>query len=458
MKQEQLSILDSILSSETSIKNHIAKVKEIRELVDDFLIDEERQEINNKIKEKVQEEANIAVSKAGGWGAVYNATGTGKSKIAINRIRSVFLNNPDPRVLIVVPTEKLRDDNWRLEFQKWGMTSLWTKIDRCCYVSLNKIVDSNYDLVILDEGHNITDANSEFFFENNNHVSSCMVLSATKPTDREKLQILKRLNLNEVYSISVDEAIDLGLIAPYEIIVITMHLNDVDKYLPGTIKDPTLRTEKFQYSMLCRAAWHGNNNFAFFKRSQFIGNLKSKTETAKLILKHVIPQDKRTMIFCGSKDQAIELCQYRYFSKSTYTAPKEGVTTEAGMAKEVKKMQKVAKTMLEHQGDESLNKFRNEEINRISCVNALNEGHDLPMIDIAFMVQINGSIKDFIQRMGRALRFRPGYVGKFVILTVLSTVDEDWLKKVTKTLNQTKITYIELARLRNGIETIDFNN
>lgn len=459
MKLELLKTLDLILSSETSIKTHISKVKEIREQVGDFLEDNERQIINHRIKEKVQDEANDALSRANGWGAIYNATGTGKSKIAINRIRQVFLQTLDygPKVLIVVPTEKLRDDNWRLEFDKWGISSLWSKIERCCYVSLNKIHLERYDLVVLDEGHNITDANSEFFFENENNVRECMLLSATKPRDWEKLQILKRLNLNTVYSISVDEAVDLGLIAPYDITVVTMFLNETEKYIPGTQADPTLRTEKMQYGKLSRAAWYSGGKFTLIKRAQFIYNLRSKTETAKLLLQHVIPEGKRVMIFCGSKEQAIELCPNRYFSKSTYTAPKKELT-EAGEAKEIKKMQKVAKIMLEHQGDESLNRFRAEEIDRISCINALNEGHDVPMMDIGFLVQINGSDKDFIQRMGRVLRFRPGHIGKLIILVVKGTVDEDWFKKATKNLDQSRIRFVELGRLRLGLEIIDFNN
>ncbi len=43
----------------------------------------------NQIKAKYQAEANIAIDEAGGFGLIAKATGTGKSKIGVDRIGNV---------------------------------------------------------------------------------------------------------------------------------------------------------------------------------------------------------------------------------------------------------------------------------------------------------------------------------------------------------------------------------
>ena len=55
-------------------------------------------------------------------GIIAIATGTGKSKIAVDKIAEHQAINFDLRALIVVPTEKLRDENWKDEFYKWDQS------------------------------------------------------------------------------------------------------------------------------------------------------------------------------------------------------------------------------------------------------------------------------------------------------------------------------------------------
>ena len=145
-----------------------------------------------KTKNQVQEEAELALERNKGKGLVVMATGTGKSKIAINIAKKKY--KPDLKVLIIVPTEKLRDVNWKNEFDKWDCLSIYeNNVQRACYVSANKIHDQHFDIVILDEAHNITENNSEFFYQN--VIDSIIGLTATMPDSEIKLQLFKDLNL-----------------------------------------------------------------------------------------------------------------------------------------------------------------------------------------------------------------------------------------------------------------------
>lgn len=110
----------------------------------------------------IQQAAHKAWKDGGEWGLLAMATGTGKSKIAVEEIKTtcqpyikhILLGHKDPgrpRVFLVVPTKKLRDNNWEDEFKKWGGEIEYSYLNRYCYASINKVRNQIIDLVILDK-------------------------------------------------------------------------------------------------------------------------------------------------------------------------------------------------------------------------------------------------------------------------------------------------------------------
>ena len=423
MKQQLLETLDYILASDTSVRLHVDKIYEIRTQLNEFLTDEEVVSISNKIRSKVQLEANQAIESAHGFGSVIMATGTGKSKVAVNLATRKYAENKKSKGLLVVPTEKLRDENWKEEFVKWKALPIYeNNITRCCYASLDKFEGEEFDYVILDEGHNITEAKSIFFEQNT--VKSCILLTATKPKDFIKNNIISNLNLNVVYELSLDEAVKLGLVAPYDISVINITLNNIDKYIKAGSKTKVFyQTEKKRYEYLSSLCRRGSK-FPILNRMRFIYNLRSKTLAAKYILEHIIPKELRTLIFCGSIEQADQVCENRFHSKTD---------------------------------DKSYELFKKLLIDRMSCVNALNEGHNIPGLDCAFVIQLNSNELNLIQRIGRIVRYRPGHIAKIIILCVTDSVDKNWVEKATLNLNGVNIKSYELSHLKMGLETINFD-
>lgn len=420
----------------------------------------------DQIKAKYQAEANNAIDEAGGFGLVAMATGTGKSKIAVNKISNLVLKNNfiHTKILLVVPTEKLRDEGWKNEFEKWEAGAIWDRsVERTCYASLNTYEGEEYDLVILDECHNITENNAIFF--HNNTVHSCVGLTATVPKDLVKQGLLQKIlklevwnnsafswqtSIKPTYQVTLDEAVEAGLVAPYDITVITLSIDTTDKYIVGgNAQKHWMQTELERYTYLTRLVEFGTNPMNRINRMRFIYTLKSKTEAAKKILHHAIPQDLRTLIFCGSKIQADAVCEHRYYSKPTKPKP----TTKDY----ARKLVDYTNSLKNYQGNNSYNLFFEEKINRLSCCEALNEGENIPKIDIGFITQLNAQELDFVQRMGRVIRHREGHVGKIIILATEGTVDMDWVHKATSKLDKTKIRYISYNDLRTGKETINFN-
>ena len=334
--------LDALLKKHKSVLSCIDEVDNLK----GTLSGEELTKFVNTVRSIVQEEAKQAVIKNNG-GMIAMATGSGKSRVAVE-LAKYYINSVDKSLSLIVPTEKLRDENWKEEYSKWNADYLWTPTIRLCYASASKIQNKDFELAILDEGHNITELSSEFF--SNNKVERKVLLTATPPSDPIKKEILKSLGIKLVYEVTLDQAVRLGFVAPYKITVVSVALDNTTKNIPGGTKlKPFMTTESAAYAYHCKAIQQAmfdktpsgrkRHQFAILRRMQFIYKIPSKTEVIKFLLEKVIPQDDRSLIFCGSIEQAEAVCPDRYHSKS---------------------------------GDKAYNAFKAEEINRLSCVKAVN--------------------------------------------------------------------------------------
>jgi superfamily II DNA or RNA helicase len=379
-------------------------------------------------KSRVQQEARRAWEVGGKWGLLAMATGTGKSKIAIDVVTE--LSEPmfaEPRILLVVPTEKLRDDNWLDEFNKWGAGKWYKNLQRSCYVSITKYEFQNYDLVILDEAHNLTDRNSDFFQRNT--VKQVLALTATPPnskgseTDKAKALLFQQFRIKTDFEYTLDQAVASGLVAPFHINVVECTLDDTQKYIKaGNDKTRFYQTEAQRYKyvsdLILRlqiAKKEDVLKFKYMERMRVVQNSIAKTKIARAILDKYIPVGDRALIFCGSIKQSEELMgENVYHSKS---------------------------------GDAMLQLFQKEAITRLGCVEALNEGINVPNVDQGLIVQLNSSKKDLVQRIGRLIRKRPGHKALVWIIVAVDTVDKNWFAKAIEGFDESVITYIHAKNL-----------
>lgn len=411
--------LDALLKKNKSILSCIDEVENIK----GTLSGEDLTKFVNTVRGIVQEEAKQAVIKNNG-GMIAMATGSGKSRVAVE-LAKYYYDKVDSKFGLLVPTEKLRDENWQEEFFKWNAHDMWCNTERLCYASASKVINQFFELAILDEGHNITELSSAFFI--NNNVKRTVLLTATPPEDKVKKQILSDLDINLVYELTLDQAVRLGFVAPYKITVITVPLDATTKNIPGGTKvKPFMTTEA-----ACYAYWNkrvqacfgdqtpqgkSKMKFAILGRMQFIYKIPSKTQVIKFLLDKVIPEDARTIIFCGNIEQAEEVCPTYYHSKS---------------------------------GNVSYDAFKAEQINRLSCVKSLNEGHNFPGVDSGIIGQLNSKEKDLVQRIGRLIRYRPGHEAHLYIVVSESTQDEKWLENAVENLDQSKIEYVRFINFKN---------
>lgn len=383
------------------------------------------QALENKIR--VQKEGGEAWFNSNGIGALEWCTGVGKTKASLDildRCRGEWLQQYDSplQTIIITPTEEMRDIDWPEEFVRWNISQENVKI--VCYSSYAKQDLSKYDLIILDEYHKMTEKNLlKLQDATQNKRLMLLALSATLPSkikyeeDRGRIELMRSL-IPTVHKITVDEAVDLGLVANFEIFVLKFFLDAFNStVLAGSKVKPFKQTEKAAYSYLTknvqRSMYAKNPNFKFVaisKRMNFMYNLPSKLKLAKKILEKIQDENKRTVVFAGSIDQANELCgQHVYHSESSRDA---------------------------------LEKFQRKEISLLGAVKALNEGKNLTEPDQAIIVQVDSVDRNLVQRIGRIIRIRYNnmqFKARIIILVAANTVDETWYESAIKDFETSRI-------------------
>lgn len=402
----------------------------------------------NSIKDEIQREAHAIWVSSGRQGTIAAGTGFGKSRIPILEAKRMadagILTQPN-EILLVTPTEKLRDENWPNEFKDWGEEKLFNQhVEAICFASLKKYRNSGrrWKLIILDEIHRLTELSASAFKEDDedtlteflaeNIADAVIGLTATIPDhkrDPEKFRIIAQI-APVVFTYSLDQGVADGMIADYEIKVIECHLDALDKYIPGGTKDkPFLTTEFGHYTFLekkikkFRSLAHSTgiaSKAASFEklamlttmeRNRFIYGCRSKTLMAKRCIKAMRQQgpDKRRLIFCGGIEQCNDLLGDNVFHSKT--------------------------------NSDAYTAFNLKQINELGVVNAANEGINFIDLDEALIVQLDSNPRNLVQRIGRLLRVREGHKAVIYILILQGTADERWLEKCLVEFDKSKVSY-----------------
>jgi len=375
----------------------------------------------NERKSYVQHRALSTWIEQNCRGTVEGATGIGKTRIGVMAVKQRLESNPNALIYIVVPTTTLRDTEWPEEFHKWDCGHLLTQVNLLCYKSLSKEKPSrDVDLLVLDEVHHLTLECSLFFAISNNwKVIDVLGLTAVLPSRSQEEDIEKRLRIDRLcpscFKVTLEDAIKLELVADFEIKVMKFQLDAEDKYIPaGTKAVPFMTTEAANYKYLTKmvqkmamAKKEGAKFSWIGKRSRFLKNLRSKTWLAFECMRHMINGTNRTLIFCGSIEQSEVLCgKWVYHSRTD---------------------------------DSHLDRFKNQEINFLGVVDALNEGKNIENLDQILIVQLNSNELNVIQRIGRTIRFRPGHKALVIVLIAEGTADENWYREAFANFDKSRI-------------------
>ncbi len=352
------------------------------------------------LKNLVQNEALIEIEKHKRC-TVAISMGVGKTRLGLIYIYKKGKN------LIVVPKKSIID-SWHDELKKIDRD---IDLEFVTYRSLNKKDPGEYDVVVLDECHNLKMNHIKFLEA---YQGSILGLTGTPPTKKigEKYYMINKY-CPIVYNFSVDDATSAKILNDYVIYVHMISLSN-DKNL----KKNKRNGEHWFTSEVKDYQWHCNNiedayspkqkQMSRIMRMKSMMEYKSKETYTKKLMRNI---NSKCIVFANTVKQADRLCANSYHSKNKSS-------------------------------NDNLELFCDGRINELSCVLQLSEGVNIPNLKQGIILHAYGNERKSAQRIGRLLRLNPDDTAVCHILCYRNTIDSKWVSDALNEFDQTKIRYI----------------
>jgi len=356
------------------------------------------------IRDKRQKEFADTWLKHGKYGILNLCPRFGKIRTSI-----LALEQLKPKsILIAYPDNKIKE-SWEADFRASGFDD--SIVTYTTHLSLKKLVDNEYDIIIIDEIHLLSEAQIEAcqdLFSNN----ACILgLTGTLSSWTERT-LEEELDLQVIATYTIEKAIEEGVIVDYEIHVIKVPLDNVTmQNYKGKMK-----TEKKQFDALTWVINKLQNSgsdtmFMRLARMRLIQSSLAKVKATRALLeKHA---DERVLVFCGVTKIADSLGIPSYHSKST------------------------EKQLFED--------FAEGKGNHLAVVKIGNTGVTYKPLDKVIINYFDSNAENLAQKINRCMAMEYNTPDKKAHIYIVSTTEPTelkWLKKALEFFDETKIKYV----------------
>jgi superfamily II DNA or RNA helicase len=338
----------------------------------------------------------------------------GKTRIIIDIIKK---NNPKS-ILWVTPSAELATKDIPEEFTKWKAIRFKKNLTTVTWKSLNKI-KGHYDLIVYDEVQFMTENSINNFISEEITYDYIIGMTGTQTKHENKKDLYRLLKLPILYQLSINEAVDKGLLADYQVKVIEIDLGRVKNIKAGNKDKPFFTTEEANYDYINKttnnaiASGHPSLMFKILNRMRTIYNSPSKLEVAKYLIDNL---SGRKLFFCSNINQAETLSSQTYHSKSN---------------------------------KKHLEQFISGEIDTITMVNTGGIGFTYKDIDHLIIVQCDSdSNGNNSQKIARTLLQQKNYKATIWLLCLVGTQDEKWIESALENFDKTKVEYIRYKNFK----------
>ena len=363
----------------------------------------------SKDKDQIQTEALTAIGDRMLSG-IEVSMGVGKTRIGLKHMARNYTDVA--RFLIATPKKKVFE-SWTDEAEKSGFMYLKDHMDFTTYRSLNK-QDLDYDILYLDECHSLKATHNEWLKAFIRSGGIIVGLTGTYPI-KKSTEKGKMCNFYcpIVYTYKTDDAVDDKILNDYRIIVHQLTLSKkMNIPRKGKFGD-FMTSEKKDYEYWSKRAEEAqdqkNAQMVRIGRMKALQKFTSKENYAKLLFKD---QSEKTLLFACEKVQADKLCAHSFHSSNKSS-------------------------------DENLKLFKAGKIQKLSAVEQLSEGVNIPGLKVGIIMHSYGNNRKASQKLGRLLRLNPDDTATIHILCYTDTVDKDWVISALSSYDQSKITWIK---------------
>lgn len=327
-------------------------------------------------------------------------TGFGKTRLAIERTKKLKCKN-----ILLIVNRVVHKDNWLQEFDKWWKDRD-VNITMTTYNSLPKYA-SNYDIIIVDEAHHLTERCREILGSFTFKYS--ILLSAT--INRELKDELRRLFKNlYVYKKSLRNAIEEDVLPDPKVYLVPLNLE------AGTPTEYIIKNKSAKGKAI-ESSWE--KRFEYLKQrtspikihctpKQYLEDLNKQIDYWK---KRYL-NSKRSI----AKNRWLQLCGERLKWLSDKKVPYvQNILTHIGECRTLVFCNNIKQTELlgeycinskNKKSVEYLKMFNDGKINHITACNILNESMNLTNCQVGIYANLNSSETIIKQRTGRLLRHK----------------------------------------------------
>lgn len=361
------------------------------------------------------ERQNLGVRKwvgNGCRGTLMWATGVGKTRTGIKSIKLFLTKNQNKKIVVVVPTEYLKVQ-WMSELAK---NQLYHDVDVEIINSAIKLNDK-IDLLVLDEVHRYA---SDQFYDLFKMRDPTLVLGLSATFNRldGRHELLNKFcPVCDV--ITIKEAIENKWLSPYKEYKVLLDVPDIEDYRELNrqfINTFSIFEFDFNLAMNCltniiyRRAYAKKLgmsnpdldaivftwNRALKGRKSFVMNHPLKLEVTRKIL-DARPNSK-AITFSATIKQAEEI--------------KRGFVVHSGKTKKKNRV--------------TMQEFANVKSGVINTAKSLDEGADVPGLNLAIVLCNTSSQTQKTQRVGRVIRYEEGKEAEIFTLVIKGTNEESW--------------------------------
>ena len=258
------------------------------------------------LRDKRQQEFADIFLEHGEFGILNLCPRFGKIYTTINILEKM---DDNINILIAYPDLKIKAA-WEADFETRGYNN--PNITYTTHLSIKKHTEAQYDLVVLDEIHLLSEAQIEAVKELK--CISVLGLTGTLSSDTERT-LREELKLCVLAEYTIDQAIQEGVIVDYQITVITTPL-DNKKLIQYKTKAKTEKAQFDAYGYVINKLQREGKDTMFMRlnRMRIVQNSIAKlNKTKELLTRH---KDERILVFCGVTAIADKLGIPSYHSKS----------------------------------------------------------------------------------------------------------------------------------------------
>lgn len=352
------------------------------------------------LREKIQDETAKAAIAARS-GIIFLAPRVGKTAVGIK----ILQNWTNPKTLIIYPDAKIKkawDDEFiRMDYHNPNIVFTTNR-------SLEKHVDEQFDVILSDECHLLSERNLESLQKLLETHTDHFGLTGTL-SEGTKTELLWALKWPIIASYTQEEAIRDGIVADYCINILRVPL-DNQRIIQYKNKRRTEKGQFRAYTQIINELESKGKDTFFLRlaRMRIIQGSVSKMEATRKLLRQF--KDERVLVFCGLVKIADQLGIPVQHSKSD--------------------------------GDE-LDRFSSGEGNHLAVVKMGNTGRTYKPLNKLIINYIDSNPENLQQKISRAMNLEfAGQIADIYLVCSTEEVEARWLEKALAPFDENKIKYI----------------